>query len=134
MSETLTQAAGRVRRLLRDTEPANYAVDTPFEMYRTIVERTQQLSLRAGLGKTINAAYFTSVAASSADIQLASASTQMSGIFVVRDETTGHVLEPLSMAQIQALREGVISTTSRVRTASATTRPGSPTCASTSGR
>ena len=112
MSETLTQAAGRIRRLLRDTEPANYAVDTPFEMYRTIVERAQALSLRAGLGKTITAAYFTSIAGSSADIQLASSTTQMSGIFVVRDETYGHVLEPLSMVGIRHLREGQIATTS----------------------
>jgi hypothetical protein len=111
VSETLAVAASNIRRLLRDTQPSNYAVDTPFEMYRTIVERAQALSLRAGVGRTVNAAYFTSVAGSGADIQLTSASTQMSGIFLVRDETYGRVLTPMSMPEIQKWRQSVVSTT-----------------------
>lgn len=108
MSETLAVAATNVRILLRDRTPANYAVDTPLELFHAIVERAQALSLEAGLGRTVTATAFASVAGSAADIQITS--LYYGGIFAVRDELYGTVLQPMTMADLMALREGTIAT------------------------
>lgn len=106
MSETLATAAEGIRIDLRDTDPANYAVDT-IELYRTIISNAQVLATRTGLGMAWATSAFTLIPGSLADYTLPVGSYQR--IAAIRIAATGLLLWKVGIDQIDVYRQGLIA-------------------------
>ena len=109
MSETLSVARRNVRQLLRDLNPTPFAF-AGTEVDRALIASSLKVGSQIGLGFDWDTGVVTLTVGSTADYTLGAATTQWDRVILARIADTGETLEKVSVAEINEMREGLIST------------------------
>jgi hypothetical protein len=112
MSETVAAARVNIRYHLNDTEPGNFAISS-MALDRIILNQSVLLGARVGTGAVWTESVVTLTANSLADYTLGSP-TQMALVATARINATGQTMERVSFDEINAMREGMTSTSQNV--------------------
>lgn len=108
MSVQLGPLRYNIRRRLGDTDPADYAIPTR-SLDRIIISKLKDVAEEAGIayswGTTV------SVTADSLDDIEISTNAEHWNVLQARDQATGYMLQKRSLQEINAIRDGLTSTT-----------------------